>query len=67
MWARILFRPGATGGMSGPCPPQTRNAPPPKRGLFPKESNRLGATGAQFGAGAPKYIVPLKHVGADLI
>ena len=31
------------------CAPQTRNVPP-KRGLCPKEINRLGATGVQFGA-----------------
>ena len=41
--------------ISEPCPPnlllvapQTRNVPP-KRGLCPKESNKLRATGMQFG------------------
>ena len=29
------------------CAPQTRTVPP-KRGLCPKESNRLGATEVQF-------------------
>ena len=32
--------------------PQTRNLPP-KRGLCPKESNRFGANGVQFGAWDP--------------
>ena len=47
-------KPGATGEHSGAmphqitaCALQTRNVPP-KRGLYPKESNRLGATGVQF-------------------
>ena len=48
-----LHRPGATGGIPGPCPPndclcppQTKSVPP-KRGLRPEEINRLGATGVQ--------------------
>ena len=50
-------RPGATGGIPGPCPPQmtacasqTKIMPPPKRGLWPEETNRVGATGVQIEA-----------------
>ena len=58
-----VSRPGATGGIPGPfppsnhclcpSPPQTRIVPP-KRGLCPKESNRLGVTGVQFNAWGSK-------------
>ena len=42
-------RPGATGGHSGAVPPPQMTAcAPPKRGLCPKEINRLGASGVQI-------------------
>ena len=40
-------RPGATGGIPGPCPPNDCLCPP-KRGLCPEEINRLGASGVQI-------------------
>ena len=40
-------RPNATGEASGAVPPKWELCPP-KRRLYPKESNRLGATGMQF-------------------
>ena len=49
-------RPGATGGIPGRASPQmTACAPqkkivPPKRGLCPEESNKLGVTGVQIEA-----------------
>ena len=51
-------RPGATGGILRPCPPQMtacappkqKLCPPPKRGLCPEEINRLEATGVQIEA-----------------
>ena len=49
-------RPGATGGIPGPCPPKWLLVPPkrklchPKRGLCPKEINKLGATGVKIEA-----------------
>ena len=52
------LRPDATGAFRGripqitACAPQTKNVPP-QRGLYPKESKRLGATGVQFGLKHP--------------
>ena len=43
-------------GTPGPCPqmtacaPQTKNFPPPKRGLCPEKINKLGANGVQIEA-----------------
>ena len=55
-------RPGAMGGISGPCPPKSLLVPPkrkvcpPCEGCALKESNRPGATEVRFGACAPpKY------------
>ena len=51
-----LFRPGATEGIPGPCPPKSLLVPPKrelcprKRGLCPEEINRFGATGVQIEA-----------------
>ena len=53
----IRDRPGATGGIPGPCPPEmtacappNENCAPPERGLCPEEINRLGVTGVQIKA-----------------
>ena len=52
MFKYVLFfspdtDPAPRGGKPGPCPPPKRKLCPPKRGLYPEEIDRLGATGVQ--------------------
>ena len=54
---RYKSGPAPRGGIPGPCPPKwvlvpppNENCAPPKRGLCPKEINRLGAFGVQIEA-----------------
>ena len=56
IFEQFSVRPGDTRAFQGRAPQITACAPP-KRGLHPKERNRLGATGVQFGVRDPLKIL----------
>ena len=56
LWRRHCFRPRAKGGIPGPCLPKWKLYPP-KRGLCPTESYRLGAMECSSRLETPKILI----------